>query len=150
MRMERTYTRSIVIHGTGTTPSQDIGFLELDRLARAKGYFGIIYHYVISRSGDVIKGRPENIYAPHCNDRDTRHSSIAVCLVGGGKEDDPLVIEDNFTLAQMAAAGQVVSEIQTRHGWGLEVLGANDLPRAGSSLPGFDVRQWADETGIKP
>lgn len=119
-------TLGIVIHCTGTTPSQDIGVAELDRLARATGYFAIRYHWVIDRYGLVHKGRDEELYAPHTRNLATRHTTIGVILVGGGCEDDPLVREDNFTMAQMAALGELVDEVQGRHDNSLYVSGAVD------------------------
>ena len=45
----RKETKYIIIHCSATKPSMDIGFEEIDKWHRAKGWFGCGYHKIIRR-----------------------------------------------------------------------------------------------------
>lgn len=61
------------------TDKKTIGKTEIDRASRAAGGFGIGYHYVIRKDGQVEEGRKMEVIGSH--NEDYNHNSIAVCLV---------------------------------------------------------------------
>lgn len=133
---------TIIIHCAATKPSMDIGAKEIDGWHRAKGYFGIGYHYVIRRNGEVELGRPLEQAGAHAKDHNA--TSIGICLVGG--IDDRGKPECNFTPEQWAELAKLVTDLQGRFG-ALKVIGHNEV--AAKACPSFNVQKWL-EGGMKP
>lgn len=133
---------TIIIHCAATKPSMDIGAKEIDNWHRAKGYFGIGYHYVIRRNGEVELGRPLDKAGAHAKGHN--ETSIGVCLVGG--IDDRGNPENNFTPEQWAELAKLVTDLQGRFG-ALKVIGHNEV--AAKACPSFNVQKWL-EGGMKP
>lgn len=79
----RTSTDHIVIVDSGTPGTKDIGRKEIDRHHRSLGYFGIGYHFVIRRDGEVEQGRDINL--PGAQLGEYNETSISICIVGEGK-----------------------------------------------------------------
>ena len=88
-------TKYIMIHCTATKPSMDIGFDEVDRCHRARGFLSCGYHRIIRRDGTIEQGRQDNEVGAHCRGRN--HDAISISLVGGVTEDNVEVWENNFT-----------------------------------------------------
>lgn len=127
----------IVIHCADTFADMDIGAKEIDQWHRQRGWSQIGYHYVIRRSGEIEKGRPESTPGAHVAGHNT--GSIGICLVGGkarGRENPC-----NFTRQQWSALENLV-RILTLEYPQAEVLGHTDLD-AGKSCPTFNVKAWA-------
>lgn len=127
----------IVIHCADTFADMDIGAKEIDQWHRQRGWSQIGYHYVIRRSGEIEKGRPESTPGAHVAGHNT--GSIGICLVGGkarGRENPC-----NFTRQQWSALENLV-RILTLEYPQVEVLGHTDLD-AGKSCPTFNVKAWA-------
>lgn len=133
---------TIIIHCAATKPSMDIGAKEIDNWHRAKGYFGIGYHYVIRRNGEVELGRPLDKAGAHAKGHN--ETSIGVCLVCG--IDDRGNPENNFTPEQWAELAKLVTDLQGRFG-ALKVIGHNEV--AAKACPSFNVQKWL-EGGMKP
>lgn len=133
---------TIIIHCAATKPSMDIGAKEIDGWHRAKGYFGIGYHYVIRRNGEVELGRPLEQAGAHAKDHNT--TSIGICLVGG--IDDRGKPECNFTAAQWDELKKLVTDLKGRFG-DLKIIGHNDV--AAKACPCFSVAAWL-AGGMKP
>ena len=133
---------TIIIHCAATKPGMDIGAKEIDNWHRAKGYFGIGYHYVIRRNGEVELGRPLDKAGAHAKGHN--ETSIGVCLVGG--IDDRGNPENNFTSEQWAELAKLVTDLQGRFG-ALKVIGHNEV--AAKACPSFNVQKWL-EGGMKP
>lgn len=133
---------TIIIHCAATKPSTDIGAKEIDNWHRAKGYFGIGYHYVIRRNGEVELGRPLDKAGAHAKGHN--ETSIGICLVGG--IDDRGNPENNFTPEQWAELAKLVTDLQGRFG-ALKVIGHNEV--AAKACPSFNVQKWL-EGGMKP
>lgn len=133
---------TIIIHCAATKPGMDIGAKEIDNWHRAKGYFGIGYHYVIRRNGEVELGRPLDKAGAHAKGHN--ETSIGVCLVGG--IDDRGNPENNFTPEQWAELAKLVTDLQGRFG-ALKVIGHNEV--AAKACPSFNVQKWL-EGGMKP
>lgn len=126
----------IVIHCADTFADMDIGAKEIDQWHRQRGWSQIGYHYVIRRSGEIEKGRPENKPGAHVAGHNT--GSIGICLVGGkarGRENPC-----NFTRQQWAALENLV-RILTLEYPGAQVVGHTDLD-AGKTCPNFNVKAW--------
>lgn len=127
----------IVIHCADTFADMDIGAKEIDQWHRQRGWSQIGYHYVIRRSGEIEKGRPENTPGAHVAGHNT--GSIGICLVGGkarGRENPC-----NFTRQQWAALENLVRILTLEYSQA-EVTGHTDLD-AGKSCPTFNVKAWA-------
>ena len=56
----RKTTDYIIIHCSATRPSQDIGFEEINRWHRAKGWLSCGYHRIIRQNGTVEQGRQDD------------------------------------------------------------------------------------------
>lgn len=133
---------TIIIHCAATKPNMDIGAKEIDGWHRAKGYFGIGYHYVIRRNGELELGRPLDKAGAHAKDHNA--TSIGICLVGG--IDDNGKPDCNFTAEQWAELKRLVLDLKGRFG-DLHVIGHNDV--AAKACPCFSVAAWL-AGGMKP
>ena len=68
----------IVIHCSAVTPNQKSSAAQIDTWHRDRGWkFGIGYHYVIRRNGEIEPGRPEWMVGAHCVNHNSH--SIGVC-----------------------------------------------------------------------
>lgn len=133
---------TIIIHCAATKPSMDVGLKEIDQWHRAKGYFGIGYHYVIRRNGEIEVGRPLDAAGAHAKGHNA--NSIGICLVGG--LDDNGNPACNYTESQWAQLEYLVNALKQRCGE-LKVIGHNDV--AAKACPCFSVLKWL-EGGMKP
>lgn len=97
---QRIRTDHIVILATNTSPKEDIGVKELDRMHRTKGCIMVGYHYIIKRDGMVETGRELDRMGHHA--RRYNKDSVYVCLVG---------MDGNFTPAQMTALVEIETEL---------------------------------------
>ena len=95
----REETKYIVIHCSQTRPSQSyVDARTIDRWHRERGWLKIGYGGVILRDGAYEQGREDNEVQAHV--KGYNHTSFGLCLVGGAKEEDWKVGEDNFTAEQ--------------------------------------------------
>ena len=67
----RKETKYIIIHCSATRPSQDIGFEEINRWHRAKGWLMCGYHFIIKRNGTIEDGRLTDEVGAHCREETT-------------------------------------------------------------------------------
>ena len=56
-KIKRKETKYIIIHSSETTPSQNLNSKDLNKLHRQKGFLNVKYHFIITRDGEVEKGR---------------------------------------------------------------------------------------------
>jgi len=138
----RSSTELIVIHCTATRPSMNIGRTEVDAWHRHRGFFGVGYHYIIRRDGELETGRPEEVAGAHA--RGFNHNSVSIALVGGVTEDDVKVAENNFTPEQFTALAQIVKGMQHKYP-AAQVLGHRDLEGVTKECPAFDVKEWLEK-----
>lgn len=129
----------IVVHCAATPPSMDIHAETIARWHRARGWFGIGYHYVITRGGKVETGRPLENPGAHASGYNAR--SIGICLVGGVSEADTKVAENNFTPEQFEELAYLIETLAERFPKA-RVLGHRDLPGVAKACPSFDVVSW--------
>lgn len=135
----RKETKYIIIHCTATKPSMDIGFDEVDKWHRQRGFIGCGYHRIIRRDGTVEQARLDDEVGAHCRGRN--HDSISIALVGGVKETDINAWEDNFTGSQWTALKEVVTELHKKYPEA-EITGHYKFSDT-KECPSFDVDDWA-------
>ena len=113
----------IVIHCSAVTPDQESSAAQIDTWHRQRGWkFGIGYHYVIRRNGEIEPGRPEWMVGAHCQNHNQH--SIGVCYEGGldirGQPDD------THTEAQKATLRRLLEDLHRRYPHAL-IVGHHDL-----------------------
>jgi N-acetylmuramoyl-L-alanine amidase len=135
----------IAVHCSATPPSQDIGFKEIDRMHRLRGFLYCGYHYIIRRDGSIETGRTLTQRGSHVED--FNDCSIGVCLVGG--VDTKLKPAANFTDSQLDSLRGVVQTLQDLFP-GAVVQGHRDFPNVAKACPSFDVRHWLSTKTLKP
>ena len=138
LQIMRKTTDYIIIHCSATRPSQDIGFEEINRWHRAKGWLSCGYHRIIRQNGTVEQGRQDDEVGAHC--RGKNHNSISVCMVGGVKEDNIEAWEDNFTGEQWTALKEVITELHNKYPEA-EICGHYKFSDT-KECPSFDVEEW--------
>ena len=102
--MSRKSTDYFIIHCTATKPSMDIGFEEVNRWHRERGFLSCGYHFIIRRNGVIEDGRTTDAVGAHC--RGKNHNSIGIAMVGGVTQDDHTKAEDNFEGANLIVDGK--------------------------------------------
>ena len=113
----------IIIHCSAVTPDQESSAAQIDTWHRQRGWkFGIGYHYVIRRNGEIEPGRPEWMVGAHCVNHNQH--SIGVCYEGGldirGQPDD------TRTEAQKATLRRLLEDLHRRYPHAL-IVGHHDL-----------------------
>ena len=113
----------IVIHCSAVRPDQTSSAAQIDSWHRKRGWkFGIGYHYVIRRNGEIEPGRPEWMVGAHCVNHNSH--SIGVCYEGGldirGQPDD------TRTAAQKASLRRLLEDLHQRYPHAL-IVGHHDL-----------------------
>ena len=143
---KRIKTDFLVIHCAATTASMDIGKADIDRWHRAKGWFGIGYHYVIRRDGTVETGRPEDTVGAHVLHHNS--NTLGICLAGGLAADKKTP-EENFTREQYDALANLLGELKERYP-DAKIRGHSDFPEHTTrACPVFDVDKFLIEIGIE-
>lgn len=144
---KRESTNHIVVHCAATTSTMDIGKEEIDRWHRARGWFGIGYHYVIRRDGTLEIGRPEDAVGAHVanNNSDT----LGICLAGGLAQDKKTP-EDNFTEAQFATLSSLLLKLKAKYPKA-DIKGHGEFPppNLGRACPVFPLQEWLKKEGLK-
>lgn len=134
----------ITVHCSATPADGDFDAADIRRWHRKQGWRDIGYHYVITRDGDVQKGRPDDQAGAHTKGINSR--SLGICMVGGAPETGTLAHrrglgENNFTDNQWFALAKVVQVLTQEHP-DAEVLGHRDVPGVRKACPSFDVKPW--------
>ena len=113
----------IVIHCSAVTPDQKSSAAQIDSWHRDRGFkFGIGYHYVIRRNGEIEPGRPEWMIGAHCVNHNCH--SIGVCYEGGyDARGQPA---DTRTAEQKVAMRQLLEDLHRRYPRAV-IIGHHDL-----------------------
>ena len=113
----------IVIHCSAVRPDQTSSAADIDSWHRDRGFkFGIGYHYVIRRNGEIEPGRPEWMIGAHCLNHNSH--SIGVCYEGGlDIRGQPA---DTRTAEQKAAMRQLLEDLHRRYPRAV-IVGHHDL-----------------------
>ena len=125
----------IVVHCSAVRPDQLSSAAQIDTWHRKDRHykFGIGYHYVVRRNGEVEAGRPEWMVGAHCKNHNAH--SIGVCYEGGlDIRGQPA---DTRTPAQKAALRQLLTELHGRYPRAL-IVGHHDL-NPQKACPCYDV-----------
>ena len=117
----------IVIHCSAVPPDQTSSAADIDSWHRDRGFkFGIGYHYVIRRNGEIESGRPEWMVGAHCHVKGQNHNkySIGVCYEGGlDIRGQPA---DTRTAEQKVAMRQLLEDLHRRYPRAV-IVGHHDL-----------------------
>lgn len=105
-----------------------------------RGWKDIGYHWLISRSGQVLMGRRETTIGAGVEGRN--RGVIHVCLLGGFGSAETDRFADHFTASQDITLRQVLEGIGTRTQV-RRISGHNEF--AAKACPGFTVSQWLKE-----
>jgi len=124
---------TIVIHCADTPNGHEFHASDIDQWHKERGWSGIGYHYVIPLTGDVEKGREDDVMGAHV--RGHNHSSLGICMIGN----------DKFNLVQWVALAKLVAELNTKYDI-VTVCGHRDFD-SHKTCPNFDVTDWL-ENGI--
>ena len=131
----------IVVHCSAVRPDQTSSVAQIDSWHRKDNHwkFGVGYHYVIRRDGEVEAGRPEWLTGAQWLNHNSH--SIGVCYEGGlNIRGQPA---DTRTEAQKQAMRQLLEELHRRYPRAL-IVGHRDLTHD-RDCPCFDaVREYRD------
>ena len=143
--MARQKTKYIVIHCSQTRPSQKIGVKEIDRWHRERGWLKVGYARVIKRDGTVEQGRDDDELQAHV--KNYNHISTSVCVVGGAKEENWKLGEDNFTSEEWESLKKVLEELVIKYPEA-RIVGHYELDER-KTCPNFNVREYLLNEDIK-
>ena len=114
----------VIIHCSAVRPDQTSSAAQIDTWHRRDNHwkFGIGYHYVVRRDGQIERGRPDYMVGAHCLNHNAH--SIGVCYEGGldirGQPDD------TRTEAQKASLRRLLEDLHRRYPKAL-IVGHHDL-----------------------
>ncbi len=131
----------IVVHCAATQPTADIGWKDIDRWHRAKGWLMGGYNWVIRRDGTVEAGRPLDMVGAHVEGHN--EASIGICLAGGINKAGKA--ENNFTEEQFTALRDLLGDMFALFP-GSTLMGHRDFPGVKKECPSFNVRSWYEGT----
>ena len=138
----REKTDTIVIHCTQTPPDMDIGAEEINKWHKNRGFDTIGYHFVITRSGAIEKGRDISREGAHASR--VNGTSIGIALVGGADKD--MEWENNFNEVQFVKLKELIEELQSKY-MKLKIIGHYEVDDH-KKCPSFDVPEWLKENGL--
>lgn len=131
----------LVIHCSAVKPDQTSSAAQIDTWHRRDRHykFGIGYHYVVRRDGQIEPGRPEWMVGAHCLHHNSY--SIGICYEGGyDARGQPA---DTRTEAQKAAMLWLLRQLRKAYPRAC-IVGHRDLSHD-RDCPCFDaVKEYAD------
>ncbi|WP_108163196.1 N-acetylmuramoyl-L-alanine amidase [Saccharospirillum sp. MSK14-1] len=133
----------IAIHCSDSPNERDVSAADIHRWHKEKGWDGIGYNEVITRSGEIQHGRPPYWQGAHVQDFDgdgigDNSDSIGICLIG----------RDVFTDAQFYSLTKLVNEYLLIYP-NAQVVGHYQLDSR-KTCPNFDVQSWWTTSAKKP
>ena len=135
----REETKYIVIHCSQTRPSQkDVDAKWIDRLHRGNGWLKIGYAIVITRLGEIQRGREDDEVQAAV--KGYKHTSFNRCIIGGAKEEYWKEAEDNFTAEQWESLKKELTRLVKKYP-DAKIVGHRDLD-PNKFCPSFDVRDY--------
>ena len=112
----RKLTQRIIIHHSASLGNEDAKTIHGWHLNN--GWSGIGYHYIIMKSGEIQRGRPEHFTGAHAGPTGNPNS-IGVCLIGHFEQHKP-------TDAQMKSLVWLIRDLSERYG-SLGIIGHKDV-----------------------
>ena len=135
----REETKYIVIHCSQTRPSQsDVDAKWIDRIHRSNGWLKIGYGTVIKRNGEIQQGREDDEVQAAV--KGYNHTSFNLCLIGGAKEENWKLEDDNFTGEQFESLKKELTRLILKYP-DARIVGHRELDNK-KFCPSFDVRQY--------
>ena len=135
----------IIVHCADTPPSWGGNMTpeqQRDEIRRwhveERGWSDIGYHYVITRNGVVVQGRPLDKIGAHVKGHNK--GTIGICLVGGKGGTAHDKFRENFTKEQDFALRKLIDELKDRFVSINKVSGHNKY--AAKACPCFNVQEW--------
>lgn len=123
---------SIILHCSDTTDGTFESIREFH--IKERGWSDIGYHVLITRDGEIHKGRHLDTIGSHC--KGENETSIGVCLIG----------KDTFTLNQVRSLIECVQFLLLRQGLTLDdVYCHHEFESAkaqGKTCPNFDINTF--------
>ena len=131
----------LVVHCSAVKPDQTSSAAQIDTWHRQRGWkFGIGYHYVVRRNGEIEHGRPEWMIGAHCLNHNAH--SIGICYEGGlNARGQP---DDTRTAEQKASLRRLLEDLHRRYPRAI-IVGHHDLDpkKACPCIPNV-AREYAD------
>ena len=131
----------LVIHCSAVRPDQTSSAAQIDTWHRRDRHykFGIGYHYVVRRDGQIEPGRPEWMVGAHCKNHNAH--SLGICYEGGlDARGQPA---DTRTEAQKAAMLWLLRQLRKAYPRAC-IVGHRDLSHD-RDCPCFDVvKEYAE------
>lgn len=129
----------VVIHCSDSPNDREVHASDIHQWHTERGFDGIGYHWVVTRSGQPEAGRPEYWNGAHVRGHNT--DSIGICLVG----------RDQFTWRQFKTLfDELIPRLEQEHGK-LELRGHYELDK-GKTCPNFNPEEaykyWQDRRGV--
>lgn len=126
----------IVVHCTATPP--DAAIESIKRYWKEQlGWKNPGYHYIIKRSGDIVRLHPENLISNGV--KGYNENSIHISYIGGiDAKGNPV---DNRTPAQVHAMFNKLVALGEKYPNAI-ILGHRDFPGVTKQCPSFDVKAW--------
>ena len=114
----------IIVHCSAVRPDQTSSAEQIGNWHKKDNHwkFGIGYHYVIRRDGEIEEGRPEWMIGAHCLHHNAH--SIGICYEGGyDARGQPA---DTRTAEQKAAMRRLLEDLHRRYPRAV-IVGHHDL-----------------------
>jgi len=125
----------IIVHCTATPEGRDVSVDEIRRWhVDERGWSDIGYHWIITLSGAIEKGRPESRSGAHA--KGFNKNSIGVCYVGG--VDATMKPKDTRTEGQKETLRCLLEDLRERYP-NAEIIGHRDV--SSKACPSFDAKK---------
>ena len=93
------FPEMIIVHHSAASENQTVKSIEDYHLSL--GWEGVGYQYLITKLGEVWKGRPEHYHGSHCKEQSMNTKSIGICLIGDFDKKLPTEAQKNTLITLM-------------------------------------------------
>lgn len=129
----------VVIHCSDSPNHMEFTAADIHKWHQEKGWSGIGYHYVITRSGQPETGRPEYWTGAHVKGHNK--DSIGICMIG----------RDKFTWRQFKTLfDELIPQLEKRYGE-LNIKGHYEFEK-GKTCPNFSpleaYKRWKESRAV--
>ena len=129
----------IIVHCSATPEGRDVSIDTIRKWhVEDNGWSDIGYHWVITLSGAIEKGRPESRSGAHAKGHNK--NSVGVCYVGG--VDSDMNPKDTRTDAQKETLKCLLEDLRERYPQA-EIIGHRDV--SSKDCPSFDAKKEYSE-----
>lgn len=103
----------LVVHHSAASENQSVKSIEDYHLSL--GWSGIGYHYLITKTGELWKGRPEHVNGAHVKEDNINYRSLGICVIGDFAKKLP-------TPEQVSALKTLLEDLKARYNVSLEKI----------------------------